>query len=140
DLHVVAVPSHAFGNVVRALPGDGPVLGLAKGLDPTTGTRLSTLVVDRPAAVLSGPNFAEEIADGLPAAAVIASLDRDLAATLQELVNSPRFRVYVNSDLVGVELCAAAKNVIALAAGAVDGLEAGDNAKAALITRGLAEM
>ena len=91
-------------------------------------------------AVLSGPNFAEEIAEGLPAAAVIASKDAKLAEELQEAVNSMAFRVYVNDDLVGVELCAAAKNVIALAAGGVDGLSLGDNAKAALITRGLAEM
>ena len=94
----------------------------------------------RSVAVLSGPNFAEEIARGLPAAAVIASEDGYLAGQLQHAVNSPLFRAYVNPDLVGVELCAAAKNVIALAAGAVDGLALGDNAKAALITRGLAEM
>ncbi len=91
-------------------------------------------------AVLSGPNHAEEIGAGLPAAAVIASEDEKLALTLQEELISPRFRVYVNTDVVGVELCAATKNVIALAAGAVDGLEVGDNAKAAIITRGLAEM
>ncbi len=77
---------------------------------------------------------------GLPAAAVVASEDEALATELQRAVMSPRFRVYVNTDVVGVELCAAAKNVIALAAGAVDGLEMGDNAKAGLITRGLAEM
>ena len=140
DLHVVAVPSRAFGQVVRALPGAAPVLSLAKGLDPETGSRLSELVERRGAAVLSGPTFAEEIADGLPAAAVIASSDPGLALELQEAVNSLTFRVYVNEDLVGVELCAAAKNVMALAAGGVDGLGLGDNAKAALIARGLAEM
>ena len=140
DLVVVAVPSHAFGSVVGALPGDAPVLSLTKGLDPVSGRRLSSLVRDRPVAALSGPNFAEEIADGLPAAAVIASEDHDLGERLQASINSLVFRVYVNDDLVGVELCAAAKNVIALAAGAVDGLGLGDNAKAALITRGLAEM
>ena len=90
--------------------------------------------------MLSGPNHAEEIVAGLPAAAVIASTDPELAARLQEAVHSARFRVYLNDDLVGVELCGAAKNVIALAAGAVDGLELGDNAKAALLSRGLAEM
>jgi glycerol-3-phosphate dehydrogenase (NAD(P)+) len=90
--------------------------------------------------VLTGPNHAEEIAAGLPAAAVVASENEALAVRLQEELMSPRFRVYVNTDLVGVELCAAAKNVIALAAGGVDGLDAGDNAKAALIARGLAEM
>ena len=84
--------------------------------------------------------MAEEIAVGLPTAAVIASEDGFLAGQLQHAINSTVFRAYVNPDLVGVELCAAAKNVIALAAGGVDGLDLGDNAKAALITRGLAEM
>jgi glycerol-3-phosphate dehydrogenase (NAD(P)+) len=126
--------------VVRALPGAAPVLSLTKGLDPESGGRLSGLVERRGFAVLSGPNFAEEIADGLPAAAVIASSDARLAEELQQAVNSLAFRVYVNEDLVGVELCAAAKNVIALAAGGVDGLRLGDNAKAALIARGIAEM
>ena len=140
ELVVVAVPSVAFAAVARALPGRAPVLSLTKGLDPETDSRLSTLVSGRRVAVLSGPNFAEEIADGLPAAAVVASDDRELALELQDAINSLAFRVYVNDDLIGVELCAAAKNVIALAAGAVDGLGLGDNAKAALISRGLAEM
>jgi glycerol-3-phosphate dehydrogenase (NAD(P)+) len=140
DMVVVAVPSHAFAATVGSLPGTAPLLILTKGLDPATGERLSTVVRDRPVAVLSGPNFAEEVADGLPAAAVIASTDHALAATLRDAVTSPVFRVYSNSDVVGVEFCAAAKNVIALAAGGVDGLGLGDNAKAALITRGVAEM
>jgi glycerol-3-phosphate dehydrogenase (NAD(P)+) len=136
----IAVPSRSYREVVDGLPGNAPLLSLTKGLDPATGKRLSEVVRDRPVAVLSGPNHAEEIADGLPAAAVIASEDEELATELQHAIISPRFRVYVNTDLVGVELCAAAKNVIALAAGAVDGLGLGDNAKAALISRGLAEM
>ena len=140
ELVVAALPSRVFGSVVANLPGDAPVLSLTKGLDPSTGARLSTLVRDRPVAVLSGPNMAEEIAAGLPTAAVIASEDVPLAERLQAEINSLAFRVYVNTDLVGVELCAAAKNVIGLSAGGVDGLGLGDNAKAALITRGLAEM
>ena len=140
DVVVVAVPSSAFGAVVTGLPGSAPVLSLTKGLDPATGRRLSTLVEGRGVAVLSGPNFATEIAAGLPAAAVVASEDDALALELQREVGSLAFRVYMNTDLTGVELCAAAKNVIALAAGGVDGLGLGDNAKAALITRGLAEM
>ena len=140
ELIVLAVPSRAFADVAAALPGDAPVLILTKGLDPGTGSRLSTRVQNRPVAVLSGPNMSEEIAQGLPTATVIASEDRELAERLQEAINSMVFRVYVNEDLVGVELCAAAKNVIALAAGGVDGLGLGDNAKAALITRGLVEM
>jgi len=140
ELVVIAVPSRAFSDVVAALPDDGPVLSLTKGLDPATGNRLSTLLGDRPVAVLSGPNFAEEIGHGLPAAAVIASEDVALAERLQHELNSLIFRVYVNEDLVGVELAAASKNVMALAAGGVDGLGLGDNAKAGIVTRGLAEM
>ena len=140
DLVVVAVPSAAIATTVRDLPGAAPVLSLTKGLDPPTGRRLSTLVEWRPAAVLSGPNIAEEIARGLPAAAVVASDDDELAVRLQLAINSTLFRVYVNDDVPGVELCAAAKNVIALAAGGADGLGLGDNAKAALVARGLAEM
>jgi len=140
DVAVCAVPSLAFAEVVEGLPGDAPVLSLVKGLDPETGERLSTRVRGRSVAVLSGPNIAEEIAAGLPTAAVIASEDGYLAGQLQHALNSGLFRAYVNPDLVGVELCAAAKNVIALAAGGVDGLRLGDNAKASLISRGLAEM
>jgi glycerol-3-phosphate dehydrogenase (NAD(P)+) len=140
ELACVAVPSRAFREVVAALEGTSPVLSLTKGLDPGSGLRLSEVVRGRPVAVLSGPNHAEEIARCLPAAAVIASEDGALAVELQHALMSPRFRVYVNSDLVGIELCAASKNVIALAAGGVDGWGFGDNAKAALITRGLAEM
>lgn len=140
DLVVLAVPSRAFREVLSRVGGDAPVLSLVKGLDPETGERLSTLVHGRPVAVLSGPTMAEEVASGLPAAVVIASEDAGLAERLQSALNSGVFRVYVNDDLVGVELCAAAKNVIALAAGAVDGLGLGDNAKSALVTRGLVEM
>jgi glycerol-3-phosphate dehydrogenase (NAD(P)+) len=140
ELVVVAVPSAVFGDVVRSLPGGAPILSLTKGLDPATEERLSTLVVGRPVAVLSGPNIADEIARDLPAAAVIASDDEQLALDLQAAINSVTFRVYSSDDMIGVELCAAAKNVIALAAGGADGLSLGDNAKAALVARGLAEM
>jgi glycerol-3-phosphate dehydrogenase (NAD(P)+) len=140
DLVVLAVPSSAFRQVLGHVRGNAPVLSLVKGLDPETGERLSTLVRDRPVAVLSGPNMAEEVAAGLPSATVIASEDEGLARQLQEAITSSTFRVYTNPDLIGVELCAAAKNVIGLAAGGADGLGVGDNAKAAIITRGLAEM
>jgi glycerol-3-phosphate dehydrogenase (NAD(P)+) len=140
ELVVVAVPSRSFAEVVERLPGDAPLLSLTKGLDPETGERLSNRVRGRPFAVLSGPNFAEEIAKGLPAAAVVASEEEELAVRLQHAINSSSFRVYVNNDPAGVELAAAAKNVIALAAGAIDGLSLGDNAKAAVITLGLADM
>ena len=140
DLAVIAVPSRSFGEVVDSLPGTLPILSLTKGLDPDTGGRLSSRIRGRPFAVLSGPNIAAEIAAGLPAAAVIASENETLALELQHAINSPTFRVYLNNDPAGVELAAAAKNVIALAAGAMDGLRLGNNAKAALISLGLADM
>lgn len=140
ETFAIAVPSRSFREVVAALPGHAPVVSLVKGLDPESGNRLSTVVEGRAVAVLSGPNHAEEISLGLPAAAVIACDDMELGRRLQEEIHTPRFRVYVNTDVVGVELCAAAKNVIALGAGAVDGLGMGDNAKAGLLTRGLSEM
>lgn len=146
-LVVLAVPSRAFQAVLRtlAIPASADVLSLTKGLDPATGRRLSEVAVEvlgdpTRVAVLSGPNHAEEIARGTPAATVVASQPVDLAARLQETIATSRLRVYANADLVGVELCGAAKNVIGLAAGVSDGLGFGDNAKAALITRGLAEM
>jgi len=144
---VIALPSRVVGAGAAALgprihAGAG-VLSLTKGLEPGTGRVLSDVWGDAapgvPFAVLSGPNHAEEIAQGQPAAAVVSG-DPALAARVQQVVSGPAFRVYVNDDLVGVELCGAAKNVIALAAGMSDGLGFGDNAKAALITRGLAEM
>ena len=140
DLVAIAVPSESFREALAQVRGAAPLLVLTKGLDPETGAGLSSLVVDRPVAVLSGPNMADELVRGLPGAAVIASHDEALARQLQEAINSLAFRIYVNEDVTGVELCGAAKNVIALAAGGVDGLGLGDNAKAALITRGLVEM
>ena len=126
ELVVVAVPSAVFGDVVRALPGTSPILSLTKGLDPATEERLSKLVVGRPVAILSGPNIADEIARDFPAAAVIASEDEQLALDLQAAITSLTFRVYSSDDVIGVELCAAAKNVIALAAGGADGLALGE--------------
>lgn len=140
ELVVLAVPSRAFRSVLERVGGSAPILSLVKGLDPATGERLSTLVHDRPVAVLSGPTMAEEVAAGLPAVVVVTSEDHALANSLQQALNSGVFRVYTSDDLVGAELCAAAKNVIGLAAGGVDGLGLGDNAKAAVVTRGLAEM
>ena len=145
---VAAIPSRAVAqaavDLAPRLPEGAGVLSLTKGLEPGTGRVLSQAWADAlppgtPFAVLSGPNHAEEIALGQPAAAVVSG-DPGLAARVQHAVSGPVFRIYVNDDLVGVELCGAAKNVIALAAGMSDGLGFGDNAKAALITRGLAEM
>jgi glycerol-3-phosphate dehydrogenase (NAD(P)+) len=121
-----------------------PVLHATKGLELSTLRRLSEVVGEElgrsNVAVLSGPTHAEEVGLGMPTAAVIACGDGDTAAAFQELLHGPTFRAYTSSDVVGVELCAALKNVIALATGASDGLGYGDNARAALITRSLVEI
>ena len=126
---------------------DALVVHGAKGLEPATWSRLSTVLADELGsdlggrmAVLAGPNHAEEVARQLPTAAVIASADPASAAELQAMLGTPWFRVYTNIDVIGVELCSAAKNVIAIAAGIGDGLGYGDNSKAALITRAVAEI
>lgn len=151
ELCVLAVPTRAVAPIARylaaRLTADAIVLNLAKGLEPGTGRRLSAVLrttlleAQRPRiAVLTGPNHAEEIAAGRPAAAVVAATGPGVAARVQAYVTGPRLRVYVNDDLIGVELGGAAKNVVALACGMVDGLCLGDNAKAAVLTRGLAEI
>src|SRR6266536_290519 len=133
--------------VAPLLPDDAAVVHGTKGLEQGTLLRLSEVIETelRPGhrgrvAALSGPTHAEEVGCGIPTAAVVASADADAASTLQAILNGPTFRVYTNSDIVGVELCGALKNVVALAAGIGDGLGSGDNAKAALMTRSLAEI
>lgn len=146
ELWVLAVPSRAVRDVVRRLPA-GPVRPLllaAKGLQAERFRRLSEVVAEeRPearVAVLSGPNLAAEIAARKPAATTVASGDGVLARRVQALFSATNLRVYTSEDVVGVEIAGALKNVIALAAGMSDGLGLGDNSKAAIITRGLAEM
>jgi glycerol-3-phosphate dehydrogenase (NAD(P)+) len=148
DLVAVAVPSRGFAQTVEAIAGRLPrgasLLSLTKGLDPATRRRMSEVLSevggsDR-VAVLSGPNHSEEVARDYPTASVVASDPIDLARELQVALSTSRLRVYASGDVVGVELCAAAKNVMGLAAGVSDGLGFGDNAKAAIITRGMAEM
>jgi glycerol-3-phosphate dehydrogenase (NAD(P)+) len=144
----IAVPSRAFSAVTAGIGGRmGPhavLLSMTKGLDPLSGKRLSEIASaqldGRRLAVLSGPNHAEEVAHDFPMAAVVAAADIDLARELQAAISSRLLRVYASSDVVGVELCGATKNVIGLTAGISDGLGFGDNAKAAIITRGMAEM
>lgn len=122
----------------------GPVVFAAKGLEQGTGLRLSEVAAealpDAPVAVLSGPNLSGEIVRGVPTATVIAAADPALAAALRETFGTERFRVYTSTDVAGVELGGALKNPIALAAGISDGLGFGNNTKATLLTRGLAEM
>jgi glycerol-3-phosphate dehydrogenase (NAD(P)+) len=150
DLVIFATPSSHLRSVAAAatahLPRSADVLSVVKGLESGTLLRMSGVIAAaggiEPAriAALSGPNLAGEIARGLPASAVVAAEDPALAERIAERLGRREFRLYVNRDILGVELCGALKNVIAIAAGAADGLGFGDNGKAGLMTRGLAEM
>jgi len=148
NLVVSAVPCQYIRSVwkqlAEAYPAGVPVASVAKGIENGTLQRPTQVIADVigrvPTAALSGPTIAAELARCLPATAVAASEDQELAKEVQEAFSCPWFRVYTNADLLGVELAGATKNVIALAAGIIDGLKAGDNAKAALVTRGLVEI
>lgn len=149
DLVLVAVPSHAFQSVcaelsTRAARLDG-VFWATKGFEPGSGRLLhevaeQTIGADVATAVLSGPTFANEIARGLPAAVACASASAEFAERVSGLFRNDRFRVYASTDMVGVEIGGAVKNVLAIAAGIADGLGFGANTRAALITRGLREI
>jgi glycerol-3-phosphate dehydrogenase (NAD(P)+) len=150
DLVIFATPStHLRSTVERVaplIPPSADVLSVVKGLEAGTLLRMSEVIAEAggidPAriAALSGPNLAAEIARGLPASAVIAADDPELATRVADRLGRREFRLYVNRDILGTELCGALKNVLAIAAGAADGLGFGDNGKAGLMTRGLAEM
>ena len=148
DMVVIGIPSQAFRATLReAVPHIRPwvpVVSLTKGLELETGLRMTEVVHDElpghPVGVLTGPNLAKEIMDGAATASVLAMQDDAVAMALQELFASEAFRVYTNDDLVGCELGGVFKNVIAIAAGMADGMGTGDNTRAALITRGLAEI
>jgi glycerol-3-phosphate dehydrogenase (NAD(P)+) len=150
ELVVVAVPSaHVRASVERLAPflgGQADVLSVVKGLEPGSLLRMTEVIADVTGlggdriAALSGPNLALEIARGLPASAVVAASSDALADRIVRRLGRREFRLYTNTDVLGVELCGALKNVVAIAAGAADGLGFGDNGKAGLITRGLAEM
>ena len=148
ELVVVALPSTAVREVVRAAAATIDAAALlvcaSKGLEADTRLTLDRVLAEvapgRPVVLLSGPTFAREIAAGLPAAAVAASTDPAAATAVQQVLGTPRFRVYTSPDVVGVALSGALKNVIAIAAGCCDGLGFGSNARAALVTRGLREV
>ena len=146
---VTAVPSHGARAVIREarawLPVGAPVVSAAKGLEPETMRRMSQVIEEEtrgtnPVAVLSGPSFAVELARELPTAVLVASSEATVIAMVQESFRSKSFRLYASSDVIGVELGGALKNVIAIAAGVVESLGLGHNALAGLVTRGLAEM
>ena len=150
DLVVFATPSahlrSTVGTVAPFLAPGADLLSVVKGLEQGTLLRMSLVIAEAAGvevgriAALSGPNLAAEVARNLPASAVVAAADLGLAERVVERIARKRFRLYVNEDILGVELCGATKNVVAIAAGAADGLGFGDNGKAGLLTRGLAEM
>jgi glycerol-3-phosphate dehydrogenase (NAD(P)+) len=148
DLAVSVVPTQFLRDVAArfedALEGDVPIVSATKGIEiETFRTPMSILrevLGERPLAVISGPSHAEEVARGLPASVVCASRTTGLAARVQEVLSGDTFRIYPSTDPLGAELGGALKNVIAIAAGISDGLGLGDNAKAALLTRGMVEM
>ncbi len=148
QLLILAVPSQYIHGILKELKpfdlSNTIVLSVIKGIDPVSLKRMSELIVGElgkvKLAVLSGPTIARETAQGLPTTAVVASRDSQVAHALQMVFNSEKFRIYTNSDVVGVELGGSIKNVIAIACGVCDGLGFGTNAKAAIVTRGLAEM
>jgi glycerol-3-phosphate dehydrogenase (NAD(P)+) len=148
-LIISAVPTqHLRKTWEKLLPRDrsvgAPILSLSKGIEVTTLTRPTQILRQaagrRKLAVLVGPSHAEEVVRGLPAAVVVASTDEDFAREVQGIVSTDRFRAYTNTDVLGVEFASALKNVLALAAGISDGLGLGDNAKSALLTRGVVEI
>jgi glycerol-3-phosphate dehydrogenase (NAD(P)+) len=148
DVLVMGVPSHGMRSTLQELAGWlrpwVPVVSLAKGLEQGSKLRMSEVIAEElpghPVAVLTGPNLAKEILAGHAAAAVIAMADRSMAQALQACFSTKVFRVYTNDDLIGAEVGGALKNVMAIASGMADGLGTGDNTRAAVITRGLAEL
>lgn len=148
DLFVVAVPTRYFRSVLASFAGQLPpgcrLVSVAKGFDPETRERMTqvaaSILPGARVAALSGPSHAEEAARGVPTAVVVASASHDYAVEVQHVFSSGRFRVYTSEDVIGVELGGALKNIIAIAAGISDGIGFGDNTRAALITRGLAEI
>jgi glycerol-3-phosphate dehydrogenase (NAD(P)+) len=146
---VMVTPSIGVRQTAEAmaphLADDTPVVILSKGVEQETLMLMTEVLVDvfggkDRVAGLSGPNHAEEVSKGVPSATVVAAYEASVAERFQDIFMSPFFRVYTNTDVVGVELCGASKNVVAIAAGMCDGLGYGDNTKATLMTRGLAEM
>ena len=147
DYIVLSVPSHVIRSMCKLLKGkiskDIPIISIAKGIEENSDKRLSVVIeeeLDNPVVILSGPSHAEEVNMRLPTTIVSTSKDMKYAADVQDLFMNSYFRIYTNDDLIGVEVGGAVKNIIALAAGVIDGLGYGDNTKAALLTRGMKEI
>ena len=139
-LLLAATPVAGLREIAHKLPADAPLVWLCKGFEEGTGLLPHQLVTQKRSGALSGPSFADEVARGLPCALTLASRDEGFARAAAALLHGGRLRVYYSADLVGVEIGGAVKNVMAIAAGISDGLGLGLNARAALITRGLAEI
>ena len=145
---VLAVPSHVVRTAARSLKGkinsDVIIVSIAKGIEEGSNLRLSEVIEEElpnnKIVILSGPSHAEEVAFDIPTTVVVSSKDNEAASIVQDLFMTSSFRVYSNEDLIGVEIGGAVKNIIALAAGVCDGIGYGDNSKAALMTRGMAEI
>lgn len=144
---VLAVPSHAIrslcSKIKDIIPKDAIIISIAKGIEDKTNKRLSQVISEEllnPVVILSGPSHAEEVLLNIPTTVVVTSTDMTYAEKVQDLFMSPNFRVYTNDDIIGIEIGGSVKNIIALAAGVCDGIGYGDNAKAALITRGMVEI
>lgn len=141
---LLAVPTQHLRAVAAGLPPGGALVACCKGMERGTGLLPLEVLVEvqpgRPAVVLTGPNFAGEVAAGLPAAAVVAADDAGLRERVAALLGGPAFRLYGNADPLGAQVGGAAKNVVAIAAGCVSGAGLGENARAALVTRGVAEL
>jgi glycerol-3-phosphate dehydrogenase (NAD(P)+) len=140
ELLLATVPMQYLRSVLPLLPGTAPLVLCCKGLEAGSLLLAPEMVTDRPVAVLTGPNFAHEVAAGLPAASVLATPDAELRAALIAALRTATLRLYASPDMLGAALGGAAKNVIAIGAGVVTGAGLGENARAALITRGLAEI
>lgn len=144
---VLSVPSHVIRTMCKLLKGkiskEIPIISIAKGIEEDSDKRLSIVIeeeLDNPVVVLSGPSHAEEVSMKLPTTIVSTSKDMKSAVDVQDLFMNSYFRIYTNDDIIGVEIGGAVKNIIALAAGVIDGLGYGDNTKAALLTRGMKEI
>lgn len=147
DYVVLSVPSHVIRSMCKTLKGkiskDIPIISIAKGIEEDSDKRLSVVIeeeLDNPVVILSGPSHAEEVSMRLPTTIVSTSKDMKYAEDVQDLFMTSYFRIYTNDDIIGVEIGGAVKNIIALAAGVIDGLGYGDNTKAALLTRGMKEI
>jgi len=148
DAILLVSPSHAFASILKQIEpylGNRPLAWASKGFEPGSGRFLHEVAQDiigktRPTALVTGPSFAKDVAEGKPTLVTVASTDSQFAHQVAHALHNDKFRVYISDDLIGAELGGAVKNVLALATGMCDGMQLGDNTRAAILTRGMAEM